>query len=173
MRRMSWIGTSAAGALLVGGALLASEGPAKTARAELAGIEGSDLKGSVTFREMGGHVHVVAEVENAPAGVHGFHLHEKGDCSAADFTSAGGHFNPAGVDHGAPGADPHHAGDFGNLTIGEDGKGSLELHSSSLTVAEGPNSVVGRAVIVHEQADDLTSQPTGAAGARIGCGVVM
>ena len=172
MRRRTVLGTGVVGALLLGGALLASEGAPKTATANLVGAEGSGVRGKVTFTEMGDHVMIVAEVEGASSGLHGFPVHEKGDCSAADFTSAGGHFNPTGFDHGATGKDPHHAGDFGNLTVGDDGHGRLELHAMGLTVGEGPGSVVGRAVILHEKADDLTSQPTGAAGARIACGVV-
>jgi len=172
MKRLLMVATAAVGALLAGSVLLAAPGPAKTARAELSGAEGSAVRGSVTFRAAGGRVQVHAEVENVPAGVHGFHLHEKGDCSAADFTSAGGHFNPAGVAHGAPDAEPHHAGDFGNITVGEDGKGSLELESNELTLDDGPTGVVGRAIILHAGEDDLHSQPTGNAGARLACGVV-
>ena len=145
---------------------------AATAHATLSGVAGSHLTGTVSFTETSEGVDIVVAVEHAPPGVHGFHLHEKGDCSAADFTSTGGHFNPTGTAHGAPDAAAHHAGDYGNLTVGEDGKGELKLHSTMLTVADGPNSVRGRGVILHEKADDLTTQPTGAAGGRIACGVV-
>jgi Cu-Zn family superoxide dismutase len=129
-------------------------------------------RGVVFFTQEGSEVVVEAEVEGVEPGSLGIHLHELGDCSAPDFTSAGGHFNPTGVTHGAPTDPEHHAGDFGNIEIGEDGTGFLELTTTMLTVAEGPNTVVGRAVILHEKADDLTSQPTGAAGGRIACGVV-
>ncbi len=149
------------------------QAPAATsASATLAAAAGSGITGTVSFQEMAGGVHVEARVEGAPPGTHGFHLHETGDCSAADFASAGGHFNPEGVAHGAPEAEPHHAGDFGNIEIGADGTGSLSLHSTKLAIAAGPNSVVGRAVILHAQADDLATQPTGNAGGRIACGVV-
>lgn len=130
------------------------------------------MSGTVTFTEVEGSVNIVAHIEGAPTGVHGFHIHEVGDCSASDFTSAGGHFNPASVDHAGPEAPVRHAGDLGNLTIGEDGSAHLELMSDLITLGEGENSVMGRAVIVHQDADDLTSQPTGAAGARIACGVI-
>ena len=133
-----------------------------------------NASGSVVFTEVEGGVEVSAQVmygAEGHAGLHGFHLHEIGDCSAPDYTSAGGHFNPTGVDHGGPGAAVHHGGDFGNISIGEDGSGSLTLTSTMLSF-DGENTLVGRAVILHATEDDLTSQPTGAAGARDACGVV-
>ena len=133
-----------------------------------------DASGSVVFTETEGGVEVSAQVmygAEGYAGLHGIHLHEIGDCSAPDYTSAGGHFNPTGVDHGGPGAAVHHGGDFGNIEIGEDGSGSLELVSTMLSF-DGENSILDRAVILHAAEDDLTSQPTGAAGARDACGVV-
>jgi len=144
-----------------------------TAIAVLQPREGLTLAGTVTFTETAGGVAIVGDVTGVEGdGLHGFHIHQNGDCSAPDFTSAGGHFNPAGVDHGGPEATPHHAGDLGNITIGEDGSGHLEWTSADLTVGAGPDSVVGRGVILHEGEDDLTTQPTGAAGARLACGVV-
>jgi Cu-Zn family superoxide dismutase len=139
---------------------------------QLQGGEGSTVSGAVTFTQTGGSVIVAAYVEGAPAGELGIHIHEGSEC-AGDFTSAGGHFNPAGHPHGGPGQAESHAGDLGNITVGEDGTGSLELTSTAITVDPGPNSVVGRTVILHEQADDLESQPTGAAGGRIACGVIQ
>jgi len=149
--------------------------PAAGARS-VASIEarsGSTLAGTATFSEMGGGVHVVVDVTGAPPGLHAVHLHEKGDCSAPDATSAGGHFNPTGMPHGAPDAREHHAGDFGNMTVGADGHGHMEIHSTMLNVAAGPNSVAGRSIVVHAREDDMTTQnPPGNAGGRIGCGVV-
>lgn len=141
------------------------------ARAELSGQDGSS-KGTVTFTEGEGGIEIHADVHDLAPGSHGFHLHESGDCSAADFSSAGGHFNPTDVRHGAPTDEVHHAGDFGNIVVGADGHGTLDLHSKMLSVVPGSHSVVGKAVIIHEGADDLTSQPSGAAGARVACGVV-
>ena len=132
-----------------------------------------DVSGTVTFTETADGVEVVADIARVSPGPHGLHLHELGDCSAADFTSAGGHFNPTDAPHGAPTDEVRHAGDFGNIEIGEDGTGQLKLFTDMLTVSDSPDSVVGRAVILHEKADDLVSQPTGAAGGRIACGVVM
>jgi len=133
---------------------------------------GTEITGSVSFTEVEGGVQVMVHIEGAAPGAHGIHLHELGDCSSEDFKSTGGHFNPTGAPHGAPGDAEHHAGDFGNVEVGEDGVGHVELVSDMLTVAEGPNTVVGRGVILHEKADDLVSQPTGDAGGRIACGVV-
>lgn len=144
-----------------------------TATATLQGRTGTETAGTVTFTQDGDVVRVVAVVSGAAAGDHGFHVHENGDCSAADFTSAGGHFNPTAGIHGGPSAEERHAGDLGNITIGEDGTGRLELTTDMLTVAVGPESVVGRAIILHEKADDLVSQPTGDAGGRVACGIVQ
>ena len=131
------------------------------------------LSGTVTFTAEADGVSIVAHIEGASSGDHGFHIHEVGDCSADDFTSSGGHFNPAGVDHAGPADEERHAGDLGNITIGEDGTGHLEVATNLITLGEGDNSVIGRAVVLHEGTDDLTSQPTGAAGGRIGCGVIQ
>jgi len=129
--------------------------------------------GTVTFTETEDGVRMVAELQGVEgAGMHGIHVHEAGECSAPDFKSAGGHFNPEGTDHACPPALPRHAGDFGNIEVGEDGAGILTLTSDLVTVAPGPTSVVGKAVILHAGADDCASQPSGAAGARLACGVV-
>jgi Cu-Zn family superoxide dismutase len=133
----------------------------------------SELSGTVTFMESAEGVMVVADFAGIAPGMHGLHLHELGDCSSDDFKSTGGHFNPTDAPHGAPTDEMRHAGDFGNIEIGEDGAGHLELATTMLSVGDGPYSVVGRAVILHDGEDDLVSQPTGAAGGRIGCGVVM
>jgi Cu-Zn family superoxide dismutase len=105
-------------------------------------------------------------------GEHGAHVHEKGDCSAADGASAGGHFNPHSKDHGLPGAEKRHLGDLGNINIGKDGKGSLDITAPGANLKPNdPASFVGRAIIVHSKKDD-GGQPTGNAGGRIGCGVI-
>ncbi len=146
-----------------------------TASASLQSREGFSVSGSVAFEQMesDGPVTITASIQGAPVGSRGLHIHEVGDCSAEDFTSAGGHFNPAGVPHGGPADSERHAGDLGNIEIGEDGSGTLELTSDLITLVAGePTSVLGRGVILHEGTDDLMSQPTGAAGGRIACGVI-
>lgn len=132
----------------------------------------STAHGTVRFQETGdGNVEVTVDLTNVPPGVHGFHVHEKGDCGN-NGQNAGGHFNPTDMVHGAPDAQSHHAGDFGNVTAEANGEVHTRFTTHSVTVAPGPNSVVGHAVVLHEKPDDLVTQPTGNAGARIACGVV-
>jgi Cu-Zn family superoxide dismutase len=133
---------------------------------------GSKLSGKATLTETEGGVHVVLALEGIEPGEHGAHVHEKGDCSAADGASAGGHFNPQSKDHGLPGAEKRHLGDLGNITIGKDGKGSLDFTAPGANLKSGdPLSFVGRSIIVHAKKDD-GGQPTGNAGGRVGCGVI-
>ena len=96
-----------------------------------------------------------------------------GDCSAPDGSSAGGHFNPDNAAHGAPSAVAHHAGDLGNIGAGADGRAEINIHASGVSLEAGNNSVSGRALIVHTDADDSTTQPTGNAGGRLACGVIQ
>jgi superoxide dismutase, Cu-Zn family len=131
----------------------------------------SKVSGTVHFTEEAGGVHVVADVKGVKPGEHGFHLHEKGDCSTPDYKSAGGHFNPAKAPHACDPTDPRHAGDFGNITVDKDGNGHLDFTTKALSF-EGPNSVLGKAVILHTGVDDCKTQPTGNAGDRLACGVV-
>ena len=113
------------------------------------------------------------EIAGATPGEHAFHLHEIGDCSADDGTSAGGHWNPTHADHGKWGEEAFHLGDVGNLIVDEEGNASLTVGTNLWTIGTGEDSdVVGRAVIVHAGVDDFQTQPTGAAGGRIGCGVI-
>lgn len=134
----------------------------------------TDVAGTVTFTQTGEGVVVEASISGVTPGLHGIHLHEMGDCSADDFTSTGGHFNPTGDPHGGPNDSIRHAGDFGNITVGADGSGYLELLTDKLSVEPtAETTVIGRAVILHEGEDDLESQPTGAAGARLACGTVV
>jgi Cu-Zn family superoxide dismutase len=135
----------------------------------------ASLQSNIHFEQASdtGSVTIVAEVQGAPGGSHGLHIHETGDCSSADFKSAGGHFNPAGVPHAGPDDAERHSGDLGNIEVGEDGSGSVTLTSDIITLADGQlTSIGGLAVILHEGTDDLVSQPTGAAGGRIGCGII-
>ncbi|MFP5246511.1 MAG: superoxide dismutase family protein [Thermoanaerobaculia bacterium] len=145
-------------------------GPSATAT--LAPTSGQTASGTVQLRQMSdGAVQVTVDLTGVPEGVHGFHIHEKGDCGD-NGNAAGGHFNPSGVAHGAPSADPHHAGDFGNVTADPQGRVHAQFTTRSVTVGDGANSAVGHAIILHASPDDLQTQPTGNAGARIACGVV-
>lgn len=143
-----------------------------TAVAVLSPAPNGKVKGQVTFLEETEGVRVTANIEGLTPGKHGFHIHEKGDCSAADFTSAGGHFNPAAAKHGSPTDPEHHAGDFGNLEANEQGVARFERVFQWLTF-KGTNSILNKAVIVHEKADDMVTQPTGNAGGRLACGVIQ
>ena len=116
-------------------------------------------------------MHVVGTFSGLVYGEHGFHVHEKGDCSAPDGTSAGGHFNPGGKPHAARDAAARHAGDLGNLKADPYGLARVDFVDSTLSLS-GADSIVGKAVIIHEKADDFTTQPTGNAGARQACGVI-
>ena len=133
---------------------------------------GSTAHGSVHFDQRAdGTVDVKVDLFGVPPGVHGFHIHEKGDCSDNGM-AAGGHFNPMNMPHAAPDAASHHAGDFGNVTAEANGEVHTSFNSHSITAGPGSMSVMGRAVILHANADDLTTQPTGNAGGRIACGII-
>jgi len=134
--------------------------------------EGNELEGVVTFSRTDEGIRVVADVEGLGGmGRHGFHIHQYGDCTAPDGTSAGGHFSPREMPHGAPTADERHVGDLGNLTSNEEGEADLDFVDPVLSF-DGENSILGRGVIIHAGEDDFESQPTGDAGSRLGCGVI-
>jgi Cu-Zn family superoxide dismutase len=144
------------------------------ASAELEPVGNGSAAGTVTFARVGEALRIDAMITGVAEGEHGLHLHETGDCSAPDASSAGEHFSPGQDPHGAPSDAPeqHHAGDLGNLTAGPDGTAQLSHDDPELTLI-GEYGVVGRAVIVHRLADDLTSQPSGNAGDPIACGVIV
>lgn len=140
--------------------------------ATLTPTQGSTVHGLVMFHEMDGHLMVHAVVSGLPpSGVFGFHVHEVGSCASSDGSSAGGHFNPGAQPHGPQGG-PHHAGDMPALQAGANGVADQEFMLDGPTLAAGPTSLVGRSVIVHAQADDYATQPTGNSGARVACGVI-
>ena len=132
----------------------------------------SPVQGSVSFSQVRDTVSVSGTVTGLkPNARHAFHVHEKGDCSSPDFNSAGGHFNPTGQPHGAHGVGQHHLGDMPELMSDASGTARVAFNSASLKL-RGPNSIVGKAVIVHVSPDDVNAQPTGNAGARLACGVI-
>ena len=148
--------------------------PVAFATAQLSPTQGNTASGTVTFAEMkDGTVHVVADLAGlAPGQQHAMHVHEKGDCSAPDATSAGSHYNPEQHVHGLPPTDPRHAGDLGNVTADAKGLAHYEITVTNLTVKGAKNPIDGRAVIVHAKPDD-GGQPVGNAGGRIACGVIV
>ncbi len=176
MKSMKWTALTCLGVAALFWACCATskapEGP--TARATIMSKTGSAVTGTATFTELStGGVRVHVHIEHAAPGTHGLHIHENGDCSDPEAKNAGGHFNPGGMPHSGPKDLKRHAGDLGNIEVKAGGTGNLDITSDLLTVRPGPNSVVGRAVVFHEKADDLTTQPTGNAGGRYGCGVIQ
>lgn len=146
-------------------------GDVTKAIAVLHSASGSNVSGTVTFTASGDQVKVVADVTGLSPGKHGFHIHEFGDCSDPKAASAGGHFNPGNHQHGAPDGAERHAGDLGNIDADASGKAHLEWTDKVMKLT-GTDSIIGHAVIVHEKADDLKTQPTGDAGGRLACGVI-
>jgi superoxide dismutase, Cu-Zn family len=134
--------------------------------------EGNSAEGTVVFTQTDEGVRVEASISGLEANsIHGFHIHQYGDCRADDGTSAAGHFNPEGMEHGGPDDDVRHVGDLGNLESDEDGNANVDFVDPRLQLS-GMTSIMGRGVIVHAGEDDLESQPTGDAGARLSCGVI-
>lgn len=151
-----------------------AQSTATGAQANLAASSGSLVSGRLALAPMGGGVHLTGTVGGlAPDSVHGIHVHEKGDCSAADASSAGGHFNPAGSAHGRASAAVHHAGDMDNITADANGVANVNIHLVGVTLGGGAaNDIAGRALVVHAAPDDYTTQPSGNSGARVACGVI-
>jgi len=133
--------------------------------------QGNNVSGTITFTQTEKGVKVVADIQGLSKGKHGFHIHEFGDCSSADGMTAGGHYNPEGKTHGAPMAMSRHMGDMGNLEADESGNAHLEYIDTVIKL-NGPNSILGKSIIVHQGEDDLKSQPSGNAGPRVACGVI-
>jgi Cu-Zn family superoxide dismutase len=128
----------------------------------------------VTFTPQGGKVIVSGEIRGLkPNAEHGFHVHEKGDCSSGDGMSTGGHYNPSGAPHGQHGAGTHHAGDLPSLKADGSGVAKFSFDSTTLNVGSGPADVIGKGLIVHRDADDYKTQPTGNAGPRLACAVIQ
>jgi Cu-Zn family superoxide dismutase len=152
--------------------LAADNAPVTQAVAVLHSTAGQKTHGVVRFTQEGDSVKVVADLEGLnPGQKHAFHVHQYGDCTAPDATSAGGHYNPEGHQHGLPETQQRHAGDLGNIQADADGKAHYEITVKNITVDGPKNPILGRGVIVHAKVDD-GGQPVGNAGARIACGVI-
>ena len=163
-------------AIVLSCAACSSQPQSSTARAnvELRSASGSNVHGYLTFTQLGpNRVRLTGEVSGHQPGAKGFHIHEKGDCSSPDAMSAGGHFNPAQRKH-ANSAVTGHAGDLGNIVFDESGRAAIDMIVEGISLEkDAPNGIVGRAVVVHMQPDDLKTDPTGNAGARAACGVIV
>jgi len=134
--------------------------------------QGNNVSGTITFTEVADGVQVHAEVTGLTPGKHGFHVHEFGDCTAADASSAGAHFNPTKQPHAAPDATARHVGDMGNIEADTSDAAKLDYLDHNMSLANDERSIIGRSVVVHAKADDLKSQPAGDSGARVACGVI-
>lgn len=144
------------------------------AEADIKGAEGKEIEGEAKFKSTDGGVRVSVDVENAPPGSKGIHIHEKGDCSDIPGKSMGSHFAPDGHDHALPNQGVRHLGDLGNIPVGEDGKGHLEIIIAGANLKEGdPKSFLGKSIVIHEDADKGSlDQPAGASGTPMACGVI-
>jgi Cu-Zn family superoxide dismutase len=144
------------------------------AEAKMAPASASLVSGRLAITAIDGGVRIHGELGGlAKGGTHAIHVHERGDCSAADGSAAGGHFNPGGVAHGRAGIAPHHLGDMDNLHANGEGVAHVDIRLQGVTLGSGaPNDILGRAIIVHANPDDYASQPTGNAGPRVSCGVI-
>ena len=163
-------GPIAIGALVAGCATM--EPSRNEAVADLAPTAGNTARGSVTFSEKEDRVLVIAKVSGLTPGNHGFHIHEKGDCSAPDAMSAGGHFNPMNKPHAHPSIPDRHTGDMPMLVADASGNATLTAELTLMRIGSGANDIVGKGVIVHKDPDDFTTQPTGNSGGRVACGVI-
>jgi superoxide dismutase, Cu-Zn family len=142
--------------------------------AEILPTEGNDVRGTVRLSGGNGTVRIAGTITGLEAGAHGFHIHQFGDCSAPDASSAGDHFNPHDDPHGSPRdlENAHHVGDLGNITANERGEVKLDIEDNEMQLS-GPESVIGKAMVVHADQDDFVTQPSGNSGARVGCGKIV
>ena len=167
--RKTWIATLC----LIGGCTVAMAAPKKPLTVPMKDSKGAEV-GEIEVTEKDKVVTLNVMLHGLPAGQHGIHVHAGGSCTAPDFADAGGHLNPDGKKHGYNNPMGHHAGDFpSSVTIMDDGHGSFKLTSKDITLKPGePTSLYGKTIVVHESADDEMTDPAGASGKRIACGVV-
>jgi Cu-Zn family superoxide dismutase len=166
------LGIAALCVMLIGCATLPFvKAPATKAVAMLRPLQGSGVQGRVTFIQEGSSIRIVAEVTGLSPGKHGFHIHEFGDCTAPDGMSLGSHFNPGNTMHAGPDDKERHVGDLGNLDADRSGKAVYNRLDTRISLS-GRNSILGRSIVIKVKADDFKTQPGGAAGARIACGVI-
>ena len=144
-----------------------AEAQNRTAVAEIQPLQGSDVEGTITFKEAEGGIRISGTVRGLERGKHGFHIHEGTSCE-----NPGGHYSPEGSPHGSPDEPERHVGDLGNLVASEGGTAEYERGDRILTLS-GDQSIAGHALIVHRGEDDYVSQPSGAAGPEIGCGIIQ
>lgn len=152
-------------------ALQSSRSSALKAAAVVKPYQDHKISGMVTFTKVPDGIKIVADVNGLKPGKHGFHVHEHGDCSGGDGMKAGGHFNPTNSKHGGPDSPERHVGDLGNLEADTTGYAHYE-RVDTLIALEGPDSIIGRSIMIHADPDDFVTQPTGNSGGRIACGKI-
>jgi Cu-Zn family superoxide dismutase len=135
----------------------------------------STVSGTANFTEKNGKVTFVAKLAGLTPGAHAIHIHEKSDCSAADGSSAGGHWNPTFKKHGKWEVGEYHKGDIGNFTADEKGNGTITLSTDEWCIGCGDTTkdIIGKGIIVHQGTDDFVTQPTGNAGGRVACSAII
>lgn len=148
-----------------------SEIKVSQAQAIIRPLGDNSIQGKVTFTLVSDGVKIVADIDGLTPGEHGFHVHEFGECSGKDGATAGAHFNPTKSPHGGPDSSERHVGDLGNLVADHNGHAHYEK-VDKLIQLQGKNSILGRSIIIHADKDDYVTQPAGASGAKIGCGVI-
>jgi len=143
--------------------------------AKITAKNSSDVSGIVTFNEADGRVSMSANITGLTPGKHAIHIHAIGDCSAADGSSAGGHWNPTNEKHGMRRTAPFHAGDIGNIVADSNGIGTINMETDlwCINCSDKTKNIIGNSIVIHEGSDDFVSQPSGAAGDRIGCGKII
>lgn len=147
----------------------------KTLTINLEPKSGSSVSGEATFSELNGKVTLNAKITGLKPGVHAIHIHEKSDCSAADGSSAGGHWNPTFKNHGKFGEGEYHKGDIGNFAANENGEGTVLFETDEWCIGCGDKTkdITGKSLVVHQDPDDMVSQPSGNAGARVACTAII
>lgn len=153
------------------GSQLFSDEKVNQATAVITPTKGNEVEGKVKFVTVEGGVHITADVKNLKPGLYGFHVHEFGDCGGDEASLAGGHFNPTKESHSCPEDSKRHLGDMGNIIVNDEGVAYFDEVNKQITL-DGANSVIGKAVIIHQGKDDCKTQPSGGSGKRIGCGII-
>ena len=169
---LMWVGIATALFVTAGcGTIPLGSARATKAAAVVRPLNASGVNGLVTFIQEGAQVRIVAEISGLSPGKHGIHIHEFGDITSIDGSSAGSHFNPRNTTHGGPEDRNRHLGDLGNMEADRSGKAKYNRVDSRISL-NGANSIVGRAIVIKESADDFKTQPGGGAGRRVAMGVI-
>jgi len=162
-------------AAIIGCKTKSSSGDSKSLNLVFESKSNSNVTGTATFTEKNGKVTFIAKLSGLKSGIHAIHIHEKSDCTAADGSSAGGHWNPTFKKHGRWGVGEYHRGDIGNFIADEKGNGTITLTTDEWTIGgdDETKNILGKGLIVHQGADDFVSQPAGNAGARVACSAII